>query len=157
MLKILKIFRKWLKKKEEEEKEKMASSRADGFAASKNRLKKLLNGCIFWGTFEVVSHFQSFWSLANNNCNNVSDERVALHYVAQDVRKVSHLRYLASKPQLMVNLKDRHLYTPLHYAVANRNIEGVEILLNRSDVDVNSKRKGGITPLHDAVHRGEKN
>ena len=67
--------------------------------------------------------------------------------------RLPHLQYISSRPGVNLNIKDKELLTPLHYAVVNHRVDAMKILLNRSDVNVNCQRKGGLTPLHDAIQR----
>ena len=48
-------------------------------------------------------------------------------------------------------LKDEEGYTPLHWACFLNDIEAVNFLLEKADIDINCKSNKGFTPLHKAV------
>lgn len=52
------------------------------------------------------------------------------------------------------NLQQTKGQTDLHVAAAIGNIPQLKILLDRGDIDINSKDSNGWQPLHEAVHSG---
>jgi ankyrin repeat protein len=56
-----------------------------------------------------------------------------------------------SQPPLDLNVRDRNLRTPLHFAVLNRNLPAVRGLLNSSSINVNARDVDFNTALHYAV------
>lgn len=64
-----------------------------------------------------------------------------------NVRVIEHL--LSTKPSL-INITDEKLWTPLHWAASEGEIEVVELLISRG-ADVNARDLEGETPLFGAV------
>ena len=81
-----------------------------------------------------------------------SDEYTPLHLAARR-GNLEVVKALLNHEGIKVNSKTSDEYTPLHLAAFNGYTEVVNALLDRG-ADVNSKTKGGNTPLHDAVHGG---
>ena len=81
------------------------------------------------------------------NYQNPSTQKSAIHYASADSSLVSILSELIACPDINCYVQDNELKTPLHLAVENKNIEGVQILLSHPSTDVNAVDKNGNSPL----------
>ena len=56
---------------------------------------------------------------------------------------------------MQVNAGDKLGITPLHLACQVGNIDGVEVLINKDEIELNAKDRHGDTPLHEACYHGK--
>ncbi|KAJ2916728.1 hypothetical protein MD484_g3726, partial [Candolleomyces efflorescens] len=72
--------------------------------------------------------------------------RSVLHLAAASTESIEYLKVLLKHPAVNVNLADSESqWTPLHRALYHANISAACLLLQRSDIDVDSKDKEGYT------------
>ncbi|XP_031561478.1 transient receptor potential cation channel subfamily A member 1 homolog [Actinia tenebrosa] len=132
-----------------DEKEECGSSSSLSKATGKERL---------FGNFTkkreslLGSRLFKDFQIGEKKTTNVKDNS-AVNSTQKNGSQDTMIGFLISQ-KAKVNAKDSYGSTPLHYAVAKKNIEAVKELLKQPSIDIEAKDKTKMTPLHAAASHG---
>ncbi|MCD4786116.1 MAG: ankyrin repeat domain-containing protein [Candidatus Eremiobacteraeota bacterium] len=84
-----------------------------------------------------------------------SKEKYNNIHEAVKARDMQAVKGLIKKKHELVNSRDEHFYTPLHWAVFSGKKDMAKFLLD-SGADINAKDMNGVTPLNIATSASEK-
>lgn len=126
-----------------------------------DKLSSLLSDEVSITSIEEIQHFLTFPSINKDNINCKTNRDVTMLRIAMLNKAPKTLEIVKNivtfkddKNQLIadINVKDKaKLRTPLWSAVLYRQIEYIQLLLAREDLDVNEPNKENETPLHCAI------
>ncbi|CAF3407987.1 unnamed protein product [Rotaria sp. Silwood1] len=101
-----------------------------------------------------ISNIENQFIIETDFGNQIQDFQIwQQEYIEQILPSDHPIIYLFAKTNGDVNVRDKFLLTPLHYAVANQNLAGVKQLI-KLKADIESQDRQGIRPLHLACKEG---
>lgn len=114
------------------------------------------NSCSFEGCLHIATRFfrpDLFEWLHTNYFHNLSEVHKRFGSVLHESAASNNIAQIlfCYKKGVDINIKTEDKSTPLHFAVKNRKIDAVRLILRTVGVEVNSKDATGMTPLHFAA------
>ncbi|CAF2821950.1 unnamed protein product [Rotaria sp. Silwood2] len=101
-----------------------------------------------------ISHTENQFIIETDFGNQIQDFQIWQEEYIEKILPSDHpIIYLFAKTNGDINVRDKYLLTPLHYAVANQNLAGVKQLITLN-ADIESQDRQGIRPLHLACKEG---
>lgn len=91
-----------------------------------------------------------------NTChlNNLHQQSYLIHKLVCSNKKQIFLEVLLDHPSININVRDYQGNAPLHCIAYNNNIENLEILLKKPNLDTNRKNNKGLSAIDIASMKG---